>query len=207
MKWLVCQITRGMAPAVSIAATVQACAMRRLDYRLIAGKPAAAAKQQAAQMAFDAGCGLLLCEDDFLADSEVWDAMLATAPAGVSVCSALMRNGQLNSFFLGSRLVLSGSVFLAVGHDALTAMGAPWFEARDLHFDVADGGKWTDMGPNARGERSDVFFFSRCWACGIEPVVAGFVTHLIHPQNSRETELLTCSQIIPMGMMSCKKTL
>jgi hypothetical protein len=178
-KPLVVQITRGLAPAASIAHVVAACAQRGLAYELLSGRPAAVAKQEAAQMAVDRECDLLLAEDDILADGVLWERMLAADGADVRVASAVMGNGEINCWYVGQRLAYSGTVFLRASLSALRAIGSPWFQPRELAFTGADGGRWQDLGPNAEGKHSDIWFFFRCWECGLRPQVVGQVTHIV----------------------------
>ena len=201
---LVAQISRGLSPAISISATIAACTQRGLNYKLIVGKPAPEAKNEAAQAAWESNRDLILCEDDFLAESKVWDAATADTDQ-VLVGSALMRNGEINVWFLGERLVYSGTVFVKIPWTALDAIGDPWFSPRDLNFNGQDGGEWRDDGPNADGFHSDTWFYYRCWTEGIEPKVCGFVTHLIHPGNNALRQLNQPDQIKPLGLMNCTK--
>ena len=195
------QICRGMAPAVAIAATVAACASRKIGYKLITGRPAPEAKQEAAQMAYDAGKDLILCEDDFLAESEIWEQAIAGGEE-VLVASAIMRNGELNVWYHGPRLVYSGTVFVVIPWTALDRIGSPWFQGRNLSF---EHGAWMDMGPNDKGHHSDTWFYHRCWVEDVPTRVMGFVTHLMTPANKSLTKLNTPDEIKPLGMMSCKK--
>tara|TARA_R110000851_G_scaffold38116_3_gene98006 strand:- start:743 stop:1366 length:624 start_codon:yes stop_codon:yes gene_type:complete len=200
-KTLCVQISRGIAPAVAIASTVGACTRHGIDYHLITGKSAADAKNEAAKMAYESGRHLVLCEDDFLAESELW-ARFAKDHSNTFATSALMRNGQINVLYHGDRLVLSGTVCLKVPWEHLELIGSPWFSAHNLSFDE---GEWTDNGPNIGGFHSDTWFFYRCWTCGIIPEVAGFVTHLIHAANNKLSALNNPDDIKPLGMMSCSK--
>ena len=200
------QFTRGMAPAIAIAATMTACVKHGINYKLITGKPAPEAKNEAAELAHSTGRNLILCEDDFLAESFIWDRAVSNDDEQVLVGSALMRNGELNCWFEGERLVYSGTVFVVIPWVALDAIGAPWFVGRDLMFTGEDGGKWEDKGPNHDGLHSDTWFYYRCWESGIRPIVAGFVTHLSHPQNNVLRKLNAPDEIKPLGMMNCKKT-
>lgn len=201
---LVVQISRGLSPALSIAATLTACTDRKLAYKLIVGKTAPEAKNEAAQTAWDSGRDLILCEDDFLAESKVWDAATGDS-RDVLVGSALMRNGEINVWFLEDRLVYSGTVFVKIPWEALDKIGAPWFAPRDLMFNGQNGGEWSDEGPNADGFHSDTWFYYRCWMEDIRPKVCGFVTHLIHPLNNALRQLNQPDQIKPLGMMNCTK--
>jgi hypothetical protein len=200
------QFTRGMAPAIAIAATVTACVKRGIEYKLITGKPAPDAKNEAAAFAHSTGRNLILCEDDFLAEPEMWEKAVNNDSEQVLVGSALMRNGELNCWFQGERLVYSGTVFVVIPWVALDAIGAPWFLARDLEFSGAGDGSWKDCGPNDDGHHSDTWLYYRCWESGIKPIVAGFVTHLSHPFNNAMRQLNIPNDIKPLGMMNCKKT-
>ena len=203
-KTIIVQISRGVSPAVAIAATVAKAAALGADYHLITGKTAPEAKQEAARIAYDSGRHLILCEDDFIAEDETWERMM-TDKGVVLATTALMRNGQLNALYHGPRLVLSGTVMLGVPFEVLDKMGAPWFEARNLEFDTEGEGCWVDHGLNADGMHSDTYFFYQCWELGIAPVVCGFVTHLIHSFNNAWAPLNNPHDIKPLGMMGCSK--
>jgi len=199
------QISRGLSPAVSIAATVAAATNRGFKYRLITGKPAAEAKNSAAREAFEAQRDLLLVEDDVLVPTELWDKAARNC-TDVMVGSAIMRNGELNCWYLDDRLVYSGTVWLRVPWLALFKIGDPWFAPRDLEFNGENGGEWIDKGENADGQNSDCWFYYRCWQEGIRATVAGFVTHLITPLTSRGRSMNQPIEIKPLGMMNCQKT-
>lgn len=202
---LCCQISRGMAPAIAISSTMAACINHKLDYQLITGMTAPDAKNKAARLAYESKRDLLLCEDDFLAETEIWQrATNGTRETWVG--SALMRNGEINVWFQGERLVYSGTVFLKVPWEHLDKIKDPWFQPRDLMFTGEAGGEWRDDGPNADGLHSDTWFYYRCWQEGITPKVVGFVTHLSHPGNNVLRRLNQPDEIKPLGMMNCRKT-
>ena len=198
------QITRGLAPALSIASTVSACARRKIDYKLIVGVPAAEAKQQAAQTAFEAGQDLLLVEDDILANDEIWNKVTQN-DSDVMLGSCLMKNGELNVWFHGPRVVYSGTVFLKVPWAVLGKIGDPWFLPRDLGFTSDDGGVWWDKGPNDEGKHSDTWFYYRCWQENIHPIVAGFVLHGLHAFNNKDCDLVNATFVKWLGVMTCSK--
>jgi hypothetical protein len=204
---LIVQISRGMAPAASIAHAVDASHTFRAPYELISGKPAAEAKNAAARMAFDRGLDLLLIEDDIIATPEMWRTVLGPdrRQMNVAVASALMRNGQLNTWFHGLRLCYSGTVFLFASHAVLAQVGDPWFAPRNLWFSDANGGEWIDSGPNANGLHSDVWFFYRLWQEGVEAEILGSVVHLIHEYNNTNPRLAEPSMIHPLGIVTCTK--
>ena len=197
------QITRGMAPAVSVASTVGACARHKIEYKLIAGKPAHEAKNDAARLAYDKGADLLLVEDDILVGDAIWRKVVEN-DSDVMLATALMKNGELNTWFQGERVVYSGTVFLKVPHAVLARMGDPWFAPRDLYFNGSTG-EWCDKGENEHGLHSDTWFYYRCWALGVLPIVAGFAVHLLHPDNWQKCDLVNPHSIRPLGMMDCAK--
>lgn len=204
MSVLCCQITRGMAPAISVASVVTQCMKRGLCYELISGKPAAVAKNTAAQMAVERDMDLLLVEDDIIAKDSIWDAACdqseARPPIVIGTC--LMKNGMLNTWFAEDRVLYSGTVFLRVRLSALHAIGAPWFECHDLTF--VDN-KWTDLGKRDHGMHSDAWFYYRAWMANLPVTVAGFVLHILHEYNTNRCELVTPNQLRVMGLPDCNK--
>jgi hypothetical protein len=200
------QITRGVAPAKSIATVCFAVTKHQLPYTLLDGMTAADAKQEAARRCWEAGEDLLLVEDDVMPFPQHWERVLAQRNK-VQLCSARMSNGELNCWFVSDgnrdRLVYSGTVFLYVPWAALDTIGAPWFSPHNLEFCMDGGGQWVDHGPNARGEHSDVWFFYRCWQCGIEPRVIGNVVHIV--QGNGERDLSRPSGLKALGVYNVTK--
>ena len=195
-----CMITRGMAPAVSVASVVSQVCKRRIPFQIISGRPAVDAKTQAAEIAMEAGRDLLLVEDDIIADDAVWEAVLEHD--GVAVASALLRDGTLNTVFYGGRVLYSGTVFLRVPLPALQALGPPWFVSRQLVFAAEGEGHWRDEGPGEHGWYSDCFFYHRCWEANIPVTVVGHVTHMIHPLNATPHVLSEPDVINPLGLVT-----
>lgn len=202
-KILCVQISRGLAPAVTVANTVAAAMMNEMPYKLIAGRTAVDAKQEAALAAIEQGADLLLVEDDVMPDRGAWDAVIENK-TDVMVATAIMRNGMLNTWFHGDRVLYSGTVFLKIPLPVLERIGDPWFACHDLEFN-ANRGEWRDKGPNADGQSSDVWFFRRCWELGIPVLVAGFAVHYLHQGNALGSDLKTPSDVRPMGMTDCTK--
>lgn len=203
------QISRGMAPAASIAHVVDAAHRYRMGYEQVNGRPAAEAKQIAAKKAFEEGADLILCEDDIIAPESAWGAVAnRNVPQDeVSICTALMRNGVLNTWFTGTRVAYSGTVWLYAPWpvlDILSRNSEPWFQPRNLLFDDAKGA-FEDHGHNPDGLHSDVWFYHRCWQCDVRVRVLGSVTHLIHEYNNVRPTLTTPSVINPLGIVTCQK--
>jgi hypothetical protein len=188
---VVCQISRGMAPVMSIA-EAQGYAMEHgAAYWLIAGFPAVEAKNIAVIRALSSWADLLLIEDDILAPRPVWSDACAEGSATVRVAPTRCRNGAPNTKYRPDGGVLcSGTAFVVIPYATLLRLPEPYFQA--FEFRLIDG-KLHPQGPNARGEGSDIWFWYQLGQLTPRPIVQviGEVTALNHPLNRNPKDLRT----------------
>ena len=204
-------ITRGMAPAVTIAHVVDMAHRYRAPYKLICGLPAVDAKNAAVQWAIDAGYDLLLVEDDIAADAEVWEKAMrshsrSSTDNDIGVATCLLRNGELNTWFHGDRFCFSGSVFMRIPLEKmkhLRSSGLLFVPMRMEFSDEEEQFKSSEM--NSDGTGSDVYFWSRVWGEGWRVEVYGAVTHFIHEFNNTHPRLSEPNLIKPLGVVVAKK--
>ena len=200
MNTTVCQITRGMAAAISIADAVRRTATRSGKYELISGRPGAEAKNRAVELALGYGENLLLIEDDVLAEPALWDAAFNLDPAAVAFAPAPCRSGEWNTVrnTKTGEVLFSGSVFLVIGLDVLRRMIeiAPLFEA---YFFTNCGSSLTRRDPHPLGRASDVNFWWRLDQLSPKPRVIELppVIHLSTPLNSGAVTLQDPIRIVP----------
>lgn len=183
---LIVQISRGMAPAISIAESQRAAREYSANYQLVWGKPAAEAKTDAIEMAITNAEDLVLVEDDVLATPAIWQAAIC-GPESVAYCDAICRDGRTNT---GRRadgqFIATGTVLVRLALPVLIRLrketGALPLEAWEFHKDPATGG----LVPTARdplGRGSDIWLWYHITKLGYEPQCLGKVTTILHPFN------------------------
>jgi hypothetical protein len=195
-------ITRGMSPAVCTAHVVDVAHRRRTPYKLIVGRPAVDAKLEAVEWSLKNEQDLLLVEDDITADYSIWAKALEPHDE-IGIGTALMRSGELNTWFSGERVAYSGTVFLKIPYDILAALPRPCFQCRRMFF-CDSTRNFIDAGERDDGCGSDTFFWSLVWEAQHAVRVFGSVTHHIHEFNNTEPRLSEPSVIKPLGIVSAQ---
>lgn len=188
---LLVQITRGVAPAQAIVDATQAAARHGLPYRLVAALPAVEAKTLAAQLALEAGGGLVLCEDDIVATPEQWAAVLTDTTGAVLYADAKCRDNTLNTKHKpNGEFLYTGTVLVSVPAPILRALAdkGPLFVASD--WQDCDGDLHM-VGTNHLGWGSDVYFWQQVRRLVPRPAIrsVGKVGHIMHPLNSGKHDL------------------
>lgn len=185
MPTVVVQISRGMAPAESIAAAVEQAYRRGAQYTLVSGKPAAEAKTAAIEVALAASADLVLVEDDVLADDGIWEAAIAGS-AAVGYCEATCRDGRSNTYRRPTgRFVASGTVLVRLSLSVLIRLRD---EANALPLEgwefARHGDDLVPVVRDAFGRGSDMWlWYNVAQKLGYDPVRLGKVTSIMHPYN------------------------
>lgn len=190
MTSVVVQISRGVAPAACIVGAVQAAARYGARYFLVAGLPAADAKNAAVQIACDYRASLVLVEDDMIATPPIWERALLGDPPHVMVAGAPCRNGEYNIWTdKRGRIVYAGSVFLRIPRTVIEALShkplfEPWVFRPEPGLPHPD--HVTPVAPCRQGTGSDVYFWWRLRAelPAVEAIHIGDVRHFKHALNS-----------------------
>ncbi len=180
METVVCQITRGLAPARSIADACMFARRYKCEYFLIHGFDAASAKNQAAEIALEHGADLILCEDDIY-DPHYNVLHSAYMCDCIGYADATCQNGQPNTVFNDSgQFLYSGNIILKIPHTHLTNLPRPLFQARQV---VIKDGRLKALGDMPNKSHSDVYFWYLVqeYLQGVPVRCLGKVGHILHP--------------------------
>jgi hypothetical protein len=177
-KTIVCQITRGLAPASAIVHTVQGAQHFRHRYLLISGLGRVDAKNAAVRAALDDEAHLLLVEDDIEVPWSQWP----TSRGNVWVATARCSNGDMNTEYDSHGHVLkTGTPFILIPYRILFDLSdqgtQPIFRARKFRI---DGNVLVDYGPTDTDRGSDIWFCYLCRMRGYSIGVCGHGTSLKH---------------------------
>lgn len=175
MHLMVCQISRGVAPAVSIAEAVQHSYGLGAWYRLVAGMTCAEAKNHAVGLAMDAGYDLLLVEDDVLVPDSCWFEAGRQLP-DVMTCVTVNRDGsemgRYHSKFK-TELLYTGTQFVKLPLVILRRLleDGPIFQPLEHSFSDGHGGELYVIGPSPKGTGSDTHLWYRLRRLNPRPTI------------------------------------
>jgi hypothetical protein len=201
MSVVVCQISRGVAPAICIFDAAQAAATYGAGYSLICGKPAQEAKNEAVEIARKRRSDLILVEDDVLATPAAWrEIMLADANA-VYVAPTVNRDGsEMLRYDAQGAVMHAGNQLIRLPYHVLLRLlvDGPIFQARD--HTVTPDGELANIGPNSNGRGGDTHLFFRLRRMVPRPAINVLprVQWILHDGN-RVHDLRHPSQMEVMG--------
>lgn len=192
----VVQISRGMAPAQSVAIIASFAADRSCPYSLVTGLTCAEAKNAAVEIADEEGNGLLLVEDDICTANLA--ALFAPQDGNrVRILSATCRNGDHNTIYDSNGQVLySGTVAVYIPRAVLDQLPRPVFEAVD-YTRIDD--ELAPISKNGIGHHSDVHLYVQLRKLGVPVDVVGHATTFAHPLNSGAHDLTTTCELVEVA--------
>lgn len=152
---LVAQITRGLAPAISIFRVSDLCRDYGFYHILFYSLPLVESQNKAIDAAIQRKSDLLICEDDVLPQNDHFDEIEKNRDS-IQYAPARMRNGEMNVFKHNGKLLYTGACFLYVPLKVLKKLSHPVFQAKDV---VWKNGIGRVLGDNQAGYGSDAYFW------------------------------------------------
>ena len=184
--YLVCQVSRGLAPVSAIVRTMGFAHARCWPYTAITERPLVEAKVLAQEAALDQELGLLLVEDDILSTWGIWSRAAGLKSHQVGYAHCRMRNGVKNVVYdRHGNFIYTGNVFTAIPWSVLQALPMPAFAAMKFAVNFKEG-IMEPRGPRDDGSGSD----QHLWWClsklvEVQLVELGPVRHLRHELNEK----------------------
>ena len=163
-----------------------------MGYHLIAGLPLVDAKNRAVAIADEYEVGMIMIEDDIIADSKLWFEAESCRVRGVvpGTEGNIVMTGTCNTrygdenirFDENGDVLTTGNVFTAVPRGVLARLPRPVFESMNY---VMRENQIIPRGPNDYHHRSDMHFWHSVRSLKPRPEirVIGRVTHLKHEYN------------------------
>jgi hypothetical protein len=189
---LVAQISRGLSPVESILSASAAARARGLDYQPIIGMKLLDAKNRAVELALASQAGLILVEDDVVADDAIWDAACELSDGQVGYANVRIAGGHDDvSRGADGAFWYTGNVFTVIPSQILEKLALPVFEC--WAFKINHAG--TALEPDVRrtdGGGSDVWFWHTVRRMDAEIVELGMARHLRHVFNERADHADPC---------------
>lgn len=191
MALMVCQISRGVAPAPAIAGAVQGASGIGGWYRLLTGFECAEAKNEAVRLAMEAEYDLLLIEDDVIVPESCWFEAGRDRDE-IMTCVTVNRDGSEMARYHTKhkdQLLYTGTQFVKVPLPILHHLleEGPIFQALEHQVAEGHGGELYVIGPSPCGRGSDTHFWYRVRKLTPRPTVRviGRCQWLLNPCNEK----------------------
>ena len=181
---IVTQVTRGLAPARSIANVVETCYSMGIDYWLIEGLSMVDGHNRCVEISDEAGDDVLMLQDDVIVTEHHLGA--ARFAPGIAYAPCNLKNGYTNTVYRkdGSTLY-SGLPFLFLPRHVRQRLEPKVFDTGEHVIDKPSR-EIIYKGPSEEGKHADVWFWCKFNELDPRPDVLELppVTHIIHDLSS-----------------------